>query len=240
MSETNAQENSHAETQTRPYGGGWPLWWRWVLTTSVSLLVGFAAYAIAADWAVWSREGSFADVRMVYRIAMVGEGVFAGLVGGAALGFAQWLVLRRYIENMAAQGWVLATAVGGFLELAIIGLAGLLPRLGMITLCSTVIVAGGTVLGFVQWIVLRRYIQKAGWWVLANAIGWKAFMVVGVIFYFFVLLLGMSYEGEWAWMMPPAYVLGGVPVLMVPGAITGIALVRLLQTPLPGSSEQSV
>lgn len=249
MSEAIAQQSSYGEAQTLGCGGGWALWWRWVLATGVGHFAGLAVGAIvalAAFWAVLSRGGEFADIidiAMVVRVVMRGVSVLAGLVGGAALGFAQWLVLRRYIQDVARRQWVLATAVGGFLELAILIAGSLLA--GDSGLWWTLIVAGGALLGSIQWAVLRRYLQKAGWWVLANAVAWKVFMVAGLT----LVLVGGGFLGLVAldlsrsvhlWMVLVVFVLGGVPLLMVPGAITGVALVWLLRTPISPSSEHTI
>jgi hypothetical protein len=36
----------------------------------------------------------------------------------------------------------------------------------------------GSVLGTPQWLVLRRHVQRAGWWILANSVAWACGMVV--------------------------------------------------------------
>jgi hypothetical protein len=66
----------------------------------------------------------------------------------------------------------------------------------------------GTVVGVLQWLVLRRQVARAGWWVLASTVGW----VVG---------------------MPLGDSVGGPALGAAYGAITGTALVLLLrQAPL--------
>ena len=77
------------------------------------------------------------------------------------------------------------------------------------------VAAGGTVLGLLQWLVLRRQVARAGWWVLASTVGW----VVGG----FVSGITDAAAG-WA-------VLGAVY-----GAITGIVLVWLLRRPAAGTA----
>ena len=70
------------------------------------------------------------------------------------------------------------------------------------------VAAGGTVLGVLQWLVLRRQVARAGWWVLASTVGW----IVGG------LVSGITDTAAgWA-------VLGAVY-----GAITGSVLVWLLR-----------
>ena len=82
----------------------------------------------------------------------------------------------------------------------------------------------GLILGIPQWFVLRRYVRRAGWWVLANAIAWAAAMPLTFI--------GAA--------VVPANGFGFVVVVIVflaialagatAGAIHGFALVWLLQS----------
>jgi hypothetical protein len=37
----------------------------------------------------------------------------------------------------------------------------------------------GTVVGFAQWLVLRRSLREKGWWILAGAVGWPAGFALG-------------------------------------------------------------
>src|SRR6476646_497753 len=47
---------------------------------------------------------------------------------------------------------------------------------------------GGTVMGLVQWLVLRRWCSQAGWWVLASTLCWS--------------ILGSSKLGALGWVVP--------------------------------------
>jgi hypothetical protein len=65
-----------------------------------------------------------------------------------------------------------------------------------------------------QWLVLRRQISRAGWWVLASTVGWLVPFIVGG---------AVGGEGDWPMLFP---------ALVVPSAaITGIVLVWLLRQP---------
>lgn len=71
--------------------------------------------------------------------------------------------------------WLLATATGWMTGLVILTL---LPKtmttLGVTpALVESVLLAlSGTLSSVLQWLVLRRYIHRAGWWVPASAAGW--------------------------------------------------------------------
>ncbi len=47
---------------------------------------------------------------------------------------------------------------------------------------------GGTVMGLVQWLVLRRWCAQAGWWILASTLCWS--------------ILGVSRLGALGWVVP--------------------------------------
>ncbi len=68
----------------------------------------------------------------------------------------------------------------------------------------------GTVLGVLQWLLLRGQFSRAGWWVLASSVGWVfGLPVVGI--------LGAAMSASWA-------VIGAVY-----GTITGPVLVWLVR-----------
>lgn len=215
------------------------MWWRWVLATAVGEFVGFAVPAAVGAGAAWTIEkmvGSVAALAMLNVMVMV----LAGVVEGAVLGFAQWLVLRRYIQNMARREWVLATALAAGVAWTI----GMLPStLGDLATLIPMVLVGGAVLlgavfvasiGFAQWLVLRRYIQNAGWWVLANAVAWPLGVAVPFIG------LAMVPEGAHVVVWVVVGVVSGLLMGVVVGAITGMALVWLLRTHLPRSGKHIV
>ena len=107
--------------------------------------------------------------------------------------------MRRRIRR--AGWWVLAsvgaTAVVGVI---VFGVGAVNTGLGWVGGVSVY----GTVVGVLQWAVLRRQVPRAGWWVLASTAGW----VVG---------------------MPLGDIVGPLGLGAVYGAITGAAMVWLLR-----------
>lgn len=82
----------------------------------------------------------------------------------------------------------------------------------------------GPILGVPQWLVLRRYLPKAGWWVLANALAWMCGMVV--------VFMGTN-------LIPPEGITLSVALMLllflvaagaVVGAVHGLVLIWLLHS----------
>ena len=233
MSETMAQQSGHHGAQAR---WDWNLWFRWVLANAIGEVVGLGTAAVVGVGLAWTIEttmGAFAG------LAMAGVMILVGTLEGIVVGMAQWLVLRHPIQNMSWRVWVLATAIGAFVAWTL----GMIPSTLMATNTaaaaaapppemSDVVMYGlaalmgavlGPILGLPQWLVLRRHVQKAGWWVLANAAAWA---------------LGMPVAFVGASSVPPGGFGLGIVVIgivtgasagAVVGAVHGLALVWLLQ-----------
>lgn len=151
-----------AESLLMPAGSkyvGWRLWLWWMLTSSVGWVLGLAA-GLAVGFALGGTVSAIAS-----------QSAF-GAVLGASIGMLQWVVLRRQISG--AGWWVLATAVGMGVGFALIR---------AVTLQTSAVLGGGplyglvngglvgTLVGAMQWLVVRSQISRAGWWVLASALG---------------------------------------------------------------------
>ena len=115
------------------------LWLWWVLATALGELLGFAVPAslgAVASRAMAGMSGVSVDV------AFAGIMVVAGVGEGSVLGFAQWLVLRRYIQQMTRREWVLATGIAA----GVAWIIGMLPStLGDIITVDPMVLVGGTV-----------------------------------------------------------------------------------------------
>ena len=107
---------------------------------------------------------------------------FATLVlTGPVIGVVQWLVIRRYIR--AVGWWVVASTVGWYIgvnfRFLLVGILnpliqslwqkfGLWEVFWLNTVKEPVTL---TVYGASQWLMLRRSLSRAGWWILASAVG---------------------------------------------------------------------
>lgn len=98
------------------------------------------------------------------------------------------------------------------------------PALTALLAASFGLVAGA-VFGGAQWLALRRHAQKAGWWLIGNALGWAAalvwtYLAASLIPPGLPLAVVVTTGGA-------AGLLAGLPV----GVITGFFLLRLQDAP---------
>lgn len=122
------------------------LWW--VMATTVGWVVGFAiCEAQKAFFASLSADGA---------------------VIGISIGIFQWIALRQRINR--AGWWILASVIGyGIGKLA--GDAVTQSVSGAVGIGLSGATIGASV-GIAQWVVLRRHVAQAGWWVPASAVAW--------------------------------------------------------------------
>jgi hypothetical protein len=86
--------------------------------------------------------------------------------------------------------WVLQSAIAQIIGLAIVGIASIaVSRMGYIRGTFTFIgILEGIVLGFTQWLVLRRYIRHSTRWIFATVIGglfaWFTGLTISVLMAF--------------------------------------------------------
>lgn len=202
------------------------LWRRWVVATTLGELVGFIAPTLAGviiTQVVVGMDSPFAPLLTMIVLVM------AGSLEGAALGYAQWRVLRGALPALRWQAWTGATALAG----VVAWILGMLPNtvidaLGMGAEALAVawaMAAPGVLLsiGVAQWLVLRHHVRHVALWVPANALGWG----LGVS----ATVLGASLVNETMalWAAVTIGVASGVTMGLIVGCITGLALVRMLR-----------
>ncbi|PSB26258.1 hypothetical protein C7B82_20275 [Stenomitos frigidus ULC18] len=159
-----------------------------------------------------------------------------GLLQGIVLGFAQWLVLRRYIKHVGK--WIAMTAIAvaiawlvGIKAIALLSFFLVLDHTGTVEMKTLALARGvflmgawvGSVLGLAQWLVLREHIRRAGWWVFANAIAWACGLLVA-----FAGTTFMTFD-RFDLATALAGAATGLAAGAVVGGITGIALLWLLR-----------
>ena len=192
---------------------GWTFWLQWVLASTVGFTL---AYEVVRFF------GPFA-----FYVLFAPEYALMGVV----VGIPQWLVLRQQVPGVGP--WVLATvvgfAVGGTLAFVTLVAAGyydlddLVGRAVSPFLLSALFFAPiGPVVGIAQWIVLRRRIKAAGWWVLANIVAWVLFGA----------LEGLPAVTKMSYYDVRISVISAIGGLLA-GAVTGVTLVWLLRQRVP-------
>ena len=108
--------------------------------------------------------------------------VFIGLSIGILTGFLEKLVLQKH--KLQWNGWILANVLGWSFGLAaaegleMLGWQWSIPQL-----------LGGMIIGFSQWIVLRRYLVKSYWWIAACILGSFAILSWIPVGYTFPMIL---------------------------------------------------
>jgi hypothetical protein len=191
---------------------------RWVLVVSAGELAGFVFPVIAG--VLW--------VERPWGVVAV---IAAGAVEGAILGLAQWSVMRDAVPELRPWAWVGATAAGavaayilGFVPSSTAGVWTTWP-LG-IQLLVGVPLAGALLLtiGVAQWIVLRRFMWHAWWWIIGSAFGWLAGLAI-----FFAVAPPLWNEGQPVGLTVLIGLVAGALMAIAMAAVTGVTWIRLVR-----------
>lgn len=178
-------------------------WLAWFLASVIGFGMG-AILGVSVAYGLFDRDPF--DIIM---------GLALGTVMGATGGYFQWVVLR---ERVAGAGlWWLASALGAGLAMGANEAANTGENYAL-----TVVLLGfvfGVVGGLLQWLILRRNLARAGWWLLANFLG----SLVSAIALPIAAIIGES--GNWALAIATFGLVFGAGN----GAITGTMLVWLLR-----------
>jgi hypothetical protein len=180
------------------------LWVGWTLATAGGMLLGFLPTIPLVNLLDLS-------------IAQIAVPVLAGTV----IGFAQWIVLRRYLT--AGSPWELEdglTWAAGY----VLGLLLVLALPSTIFIATIGYLLFGLIVALVQWPVLRREIPNILVWIAANAFGWAVgFWASQAVLPLFVMDPLVS----------PAVGTTVIAVTsgLVAGAVTGLALIWIVRKP---------
>ena len=180
------------------------MWLEWTLATAFGMLLGFLPSIVLVN---------IMDLALARLIVPL----FAGFL----VGLAQWVVLRKYVNEVsdwilaAGASWAVGYALGLFIMNGLTG-TGLDGFVGYILF--------GMIVALVQWPILRREIPNVWMWILANVIGWTAG------FYMSQVALDLFFNGPTIAPVASTSVISGVSGL-VAGAITGIALIWIVRKP---------
>ena len=194
----------------------------WVIASTVGIPIAYAftiaTFSIIEDiiggtMQVGDRTSPTEDVLAMY--------IFVPVLG-LLTGFFQWLLLRRYLPRIG--WWILATFLGLLLATGVLSV--LYTFIFQSTAADSVRVLGTTFIvisgsmGFTQWLTLRKRINKAWWWILANVVGW--------------ILLGLANGRS---------IRGGLEIAafaLIPAVVTGFALWLLLSQSGDGKLDEQI
>ena len=121
-------------------------------------------------------------------------------------GAFQSALLRRYLSRMS--GWVLATAGGWLLGILLVLMPDWLHLRNGYSDLNLAFLSLGLAIGITQWLLLRRRLSHAGWWIAATVAGW------GLL----ALLTGDTLDG-----------LGLLALGLLPASVTAAALALLMK-----------
>lgn len=91
-------------------------------------------------------------------------------------GAFQSALLRRYLPRMS--GWVLATAGGWLLGILLVLMPDWLHWRNGYQDLDQALLSLGLAIGITQWLLLRRRLSHAGWWIAATVVGWGLLALV--------------------------------------------------------------
>jgi len=179
------------------------LWLGWTLATAGGMLLGFLPTILLVN-------------ALNLGLAQIAVPVLAGTV----IGFAQWLVLRRYVTASTQWDWSdgISWAAGYILGLLLIQM---LPSTVFVVFIGYFLF--GVIVAVVQWPVLRREIPQVLTWVLASSLAWA------VGYWASQAVLSLFTDP----LIAPAVGTAVIAVTsgLVAGAITGIALIWIVRKP---------
>ncbi|MBD2439409.1 serine/threonine-protein kinase [Nostoc sp. FACHB-110] len=140
---------------------GFGFYLQWVLVNIVGLFGGGILGAIAYG--------------MVESLGIIISSQVVAATIGLTIGFMQLLVLKRQIP-VSEKGWLLGTTFSVCLSVL---LSGTKPEYSFFW--------SGPIVGIIQWLILRRFVEQAGWWIIVNTLfGWFGGILSGAVL---VLLL---------------------------------------------------
>lgn len=191
---------------------GWVFWLKWVLGSTIGwiglFVLSFLAIGTVVELFLGDPKTVAGEGTLTFAVALTA--VFTLAFTGA--GSAQWLLLRRKIERLG--WWAPANGLGGFvLAVLYFALMGVVPEMANEIINNGV---AGTIVGLLQWRILRGQLAHAKLWIPAIAVG---FVVAGGGAAILSAITGLD-DGT-----------SGMFGIVAMSALTGAAMVWLLRQP---------
>jgi len=155
----------------------WLFYPAWIVLSTLAIPIAFVLFSIILNLLVTS-VGDYIYVNGERRITEDYLGAYIIFPFISLLtGVVQYWLLRRFLPRMG--WWVLATAAGWLLgSVLIFGPFSVLayfrtadPMHESWVVDATFVVMGLSI-GVGQWLLLRRRLPRAGWWIVGTAVGW--------------------------------------------------------------------
>jgi hypothetical protein len=165
---------------------------------------------------------------------LIALSILGGAGEGAVLGYAQATATETALPGLRVRGWVIATACGAFIAW-VFGwttpvVAEKFPELSPGVMALVAVIAGLGVLvslSGAQWLVLRRLVSRAWWWIPGNAAAWA--VAVPVVF----IAMGLVPNDAPAGAFAVAGLLSGLVMALIAAVGTGWVMVRILEAQRP-------
>ncbi|HEX8222145.1 MAG TPA: hypothetical protein VF914_23365 [Chloroflexia bacterium] len=226
-----------------PAPAGWPpdrgtldFWVAWIVATIGGAFAGFVVLAVLA-------VGMAPVMRSIFGTNLDAFLAVCGVIVGLGIGVLQGRVLSGVLGRAVWRQWTVLTIIGVTAALFAVRLAspiieglytGFNRGNGFMAL-SVVAIAGGAVgglvLGCVQWLVLRRYVARAAWWILSSMVAIAAGATSGIL-----IVSAQSASDNYADYVPSGVMYtylacaACIPWPVI-AAVTGWTLVELLKRP---------
>ena len=211
----------------------WGLYSRWVSANALGELIGLGltfVVGFGSVMVVGDPQGTLEAIGL--GLLMVASGAIEGVLVGAA----QWWAMRKALPEINRKSWIAATVIGalvawtfGSIPTTMIstnpdaaGAPAVELGTGMMLLMAGVMgVLLGIVLALAQWVVLRRTVPNAWWWLPANSAAW----LLGMPVVFGAVDLAQGAGTGWQALLIFAAALALTGALV--GGVHGLVLVKL-------------
>jgi hypothetical protein len=211
-------------------------WSTWVLANGAGVFIGtLAATALIPVVAFTIAAFGSPDAQPIN--IFFTTAVVASLFMGVSLGASQWLILRMSELSVNAPAWIAATTIGTFL----VWTSALLPAARyaaaptatpsaapdptddphVFVIALTLGALFGTIVGTAQWVVIRRRLEGAKWWILSSALAGAVALPLMVL----ALSRAESQTSYWDFWFMGAFSATALGAMC--GGVTGFTLIEM-------------
>jgi len=142
----------------------------WLLGTLFGVVVGFFVFFLVMSGLGESGPGPIP----VFAASLIMTGCF-----GTVVGFAQWLILRRYVQRSAV--WIGVTLLGFLISSPVLlsMSGGFGPYITSPTSIRMTVVLG-CALGVAQWFAIGKKVSRSALWIGISLISWTVAGLIGM------------------------------------------------------------